>query len=322
MYANYFRVNVAPKLDITRYNVEVMPEAKGKKLNRIFQLLLEKPEFSQCVSDGKSIVVSLQPLNIQQEQTFAITYLAEGQDEPLNNAVTYTVRVVTPTSLDVAGFVNYLGATNTGPKFPQQSETIQALNILFGHHPQANDGVVSIGQNRHFLTDRSQQNVRNVQILGGGLESLRGYFQSVRPATGGLLLNVNVTHGVFLEPIRLDQIMPRLGTGNRITLQKKLKLVRVNVTHLPVKKNKANQNIPRVKTIFGLAHLQDGRGDAHPPQVKEFGAGPKDVKFWIAALPAPAGKKAGKAPQKSDGLPTNAYITVFDYFRKSRNSYL
>jgi eukaryotic translation initiation factor 2C len=327
VYANYFRVE-APKLALTRYNVEVSPEAKGRKLERVFELFLAESQFSQCVSDHRSMIISLQDLGIQDGHTINIVYLAEGQDTPLANAVTYRIRFVSPTTLDVGGFVDYLRSSNPTPVFPQQLETIQALNVLFGHHPRADTSAVSIGQNRHFSIDRSQQNLRNIKVLGGGLESLRGYFQSLRPATGGLLLNVNVTHGVFLQPERLVDLMPSLGTGNLNTLQKKLKLVRVKVTHLPGKVSKATNTVtPRVKTIFGLAHTMDGRGDAHPPQIQSFGAGPKGVKFWLAAAPGEtkgaddkSNKKSPKKPTGASGpaLPANTYITVFDYFRKSR----
>jgi eukaryotic translation initiation factor 2C len=186
--------------------------------------------------------------------------------------------------------------------------------------------VVSIGQNRHFSTDRSQQNAHNIRSLSGGLEALRGYFQSVRPATGGLLLNVNVTHGVFFEPISLALLFPKLVTGSKVTLQKKLKLVRVQVTHLPGKTSKkTNQVFPRVKTIFGLAHPQDGRTEAHPPRVALFGGGPKEVQFWLSDVPPaavganPPGK--GKTGQKGAGpsMPSNTYISVFDYFRRSKS---
>jgi hypothetical protein len=315
---------------LTRYNVEISPEVKGKKLGRVFQLLLERPQFAQSVSDQKSMVIALQPLNIQDGEVIDIVYRAEGQDDPLERAVTYHVRFVTPTPIDVGAFINLLTATSTTPAFPQQLETIQALNVLLGHQPQANDGVVSIGRNRHFSIDRSHQNTRNIQILGGGMEALRGYFQSVRPATGGLLLNVNVTHGVFFEPIPLSQLMPKMGTGNKVTLQKKLKKIRVNVTHLPVKKSKVtNLDIPRVKIIFALATQQDGRGEQHPPQIKEFGAGPKGVKFWLSAppgAPTDSGGKGGKgkSPKKPAGPapPANAYISVYDYFSKRKHAEL
>lgn len=322
VYANYFKVSAAPNLNLTRYNVEIHPEVKGRKLTRVIQLLLELPEFAGVATDGKSMIIARQPLNIQDGHIVSIPYRGDGEDEPLTNAVTYKARVVTPLSLAVADLVSYLSATASGPAFPHKLEVIQGLNVLFGHHPQISDGVSSIAGNRHFSLDRSEQNARNIQVLGGGLESLRGYYQSARPATGGILLNVNVTHGVFFEPLRLDVLYPRMGTGNRLTLQKKLKLIRVQVIHIPVKKSKAGKDIPRVKTIFGLAHPQDGQGDPHPPQVNGFGAGPKDVKFWLSAVPPaaagaqPAGK--GKPPKKPTGPPGDTYITVWDYFRNSK----
>jgi eukaryotic translation initiation factor 2C len=111
-----------------------------------------------------------------------------------------------------------------------------------------------------------------------------------------------------------------VGSGNTITLQKKLKLVRVKIVHLPIKKSKNGVEIPRVKTIFGLAHAQDGRSSAHPPQVLGHGAGPKNVKFWLDGVPPAAAdsgqKSSGKTPA-GPAFPSNTYISVFDYFRRS-----
>jgi eukaryotic translation initiation factor 2C len=327
VYSNYFKVQAASNLSLARYNVEVVPEAKGRKLGRLFQLLLEMPEFAGVASDWKSMIIARQPLAIQDGHTVDISYREDSKDEPLPRAITYKVRMVTPLSLSVTDLINYLSITAAGPAFPQKLEVIQALNVLFGHYPQSQSGIASIAGNRHFSLDHSGQNARNIQVLGGGFESLRGYFQSIRPATGGILLNVNVTHGVFFEPLRLDVLLPKIGADNRLTLQKKLKLVRVQVIHIPPKKNKSNKDIRRVKRIFGLAHPQDGLKEQHPPRVSVFGAGPKDVKFWISdSTPTgaaagsgvqPAGK--GKPPKKPTdaALLANTYISVFDYFRKS-----
>lgn len=207
VYANYFRLNTPKDLTLTRYNVEIAPEVKGKKLARIFELLLEMQEFKFVVTDWKSMVVSKTPLNIPADFVTQITYRAEGQDEPLERAITYKIRVVTPTTLAVGEFVKHLSATSSsGPQFLSGLEVIQGLNALLGHQAKQDAGVVSIGQNRHFATDHSQGNAHNIRVLGGGLEAIRGYFQSARPATGGILLNINVTHGVFFQPIRLDMM--------------------------------------------------------------------------------------------------------------------
>lgn len=78
--------------------------------------------------------------------------------------------------------------------------------------------------------------------------------------------------------------------------------------------SKAGKEIPKVKTVFGVAQKYDGRKLEHPPQVDRTGAGPKDVKFWLDGT---AGAKGGK---KATGpaLPSNTYISVFDFFKKSK----
>lgn len=98
VYANYFKINVPQELTLTRYNVEVTPAAPGKKLSRVFQLLLDKPEFPGVATEWKSIIITRQPLAIANDYVVEIPYLADGQEEPLANAITYTVRVVTPLS--------------------------------------------------------------------------------------------------------------------------------------------------------------------------------------------------------------------------------
>lgn len=332
VYANYYKINVPAGLSLTRYNVEVSPAATGKKLTRIFQLLLEVPEFVGVATEWKSMVVTPNLLSIPADYTVQIPYRAEGQDEPLERATTYTIRVVTPLTFSISNLVSFLASDSPGQNFTQKLEIIQVMNAVFGHHPKTNQAITSIGASRHFSLDRGQANAHNIRVLGGGLEALRGYFQSVRPATGGLLLNVNVTHGVFFESVILALLYPRLGTGNKVNLQKKLKLLRVKLMHLPVKKNKANQEIPRVKTIFSLAYPQDGRNEDHPPQISQHGAGPKDVKFWLSEVPpgaAPAAKPPGKGKKargqtggsslaSGPSMASGQYVSVFTYFGRSK----
>jgi len=90
------------------------------------------------------------------------------------------------------------------------------------------------------------------------------------------------------------------------------------VIHLPTKISKEGFEIPRVKTVFGFAHPMDGRLNPNPPQVSGHGAGPQNVKFWLNGVgPAGAGVKSAKKP--ADSLfPSNTYISVFDYFKKSK----
>lgn len=83
VYANYFKVAVPAGLSLTRYNVEILPKVEGKKQARVFQLLLGLPEFAGMVTEFKSIIISSEKLNIPDDYTVEIPYLAEGQEEPV-----------------------------------------------------------------------------------------------------------------------------------------------------------------------------------------------------------------------------------------------
>ena len=117
VYANYFQLNVPKDLSLTRYSVEISPEVKGKKLGRVFQLLLELPVFTGVASDLRSMIVSRDQLSIPNDFSVEILYLAEGQDEPLERANTYTIRVVTPLTFSVSNLITYLSSVTPGTDF-------------------------------------------------------------------------------------------------------------------------------------------------------------------------------------------------------------
>lgn len=340
VWANSYKVSIKPNLNLWRYHVDVLPVKPlkpgdkgptGGKLQQLISLLLDEPEFAGVATEYKALLVSAKKLNIPDDYQIVIKYRAEGQDEPRENAEEFTIRVVSPTILDVHGFVNYLSSQTPLPNYQQRLEVVQSLNALLGFYPRSRPDVVSIGQARHFLLDHSQANFHNIANLGGGIEALRGFVQSVRPATGGLLVNVNTTHGVFLEPRPMPWLINAMGSKDKAALKKKLKGKRMESTHLPVKISaKTKQPIPRVKTFHDFARPGDGK-PPHPSIVSTYGAGPKNVQFWYeertdakAALSAkgkgkkkPAGAGSSTAGSSSTG-PSGAggrYITVWDYFR-------
>ncbi|KAI1004267.1 hypothetical protein K3495_g3942 [Podosphaera aphanis] len=313
VYANYFKVNVPENLTLARYNISIVPEAKGKKMARVVGILLEQPEFTtagiQFATDFKSFLVASRPLTDLPEQ-WNLRYSAEGADEPGEGAREYAVKLQQPAYFPISDFIDYLKSQNVNDTFneEQQKSIIQSLNVVFGHHPQSSSTVTTIAGNKHFSSVHKPNNI-NIRPLGDGLEAYRGFVRSVRAVTGGLVLNVNVTHAVFFESTKLSLLYRKLGTQNRSNLKEKIKGMRVEVTHLPPKKNRTTGKIiPRIKTIQGLANVTDGATEEHRPEILGFAAGPQKVKFWIGA--DPHGSVAG-----SD-LPSNSYITVYDYFKK------
>ena len=328
-------------LVLYRYNVAVQPAAKGKKLNQIFRLLLGLPEYAGfrdgIVTDFKSTLISREKLNPDAAE-LEFPYRAEAEDVSLPNAQRYRLRVEETGTLLVSDLIDYLNSTNLSTIYNDQLPIVQALNIFLGNYSKSNSAIATIGSSRSFSISKASRT-----DLGAGLLALRGFFSSVRLATCRILVNVNITHAEFYEPLDLHLLIRKwsISNGNNVQkLQPFLKRVRVRTTHLKDKKNKAGVAIPRIKTIFGLADKNDGHGLDHPPRVRTFGANSREVEFFlIDSTGAPSSSSAGAATgtgggkKKGKGLKVGnsgqgpgqnvsqagEYISVYDFFRTSNH---
>ena len=329
LWANYFEMIPGPNLLLYRYNVDVQPAATGKKLSQIIKLLLQLPEYhdfrDDIVTDFKSTLVSRGRLDPDTAQV-AVTYRAEGEDEPRDNAQTYRLRVGQTGTLTVSELTDHLTSTNVTTAYADKLPVLQALNIFLGHYAKSTPMIATAGSSKSFSLDPKSPK----WSLGAGLSALRGFFSSVRVATCRILVNVNVSHGAFYNAVPLDRLIMEYRAVNNEKLQSFLKRVRVEVTHLGEKRNRAGEIIPRVKTIFGLANTGDGRGLERPPRVPSFGAGPNGVQFFLKdssgapsssstgqAAETSVSKKKGKGkkgPAQSDPQ-GGKYISVFAFFQ-------
>lgn len=315
--ANYFKISsISEDIVLFRYNIEVQPEAKGKKLKRIFELLLEDPRFAGVATEYKSMVISSKRLDVPAQ--IDLEYRSELDDAPKEGAPVYQVRVLPTAQLSVSELVQNLSGINQA-HYPSKFEIIQALNVVLGNFAQRQPDVVTYKSgnttNNHYSVNQGPENSHNRSPLGDGLVTLRGFFQSVRPATGGLLLNVNVHHGVFLQPGHLVSLYEIIGKNGRDPhgLEKALKRARVQLTHLEKKISKSTKKeIPRIRTIFGFAKMSDGRhGDNLKPRIRVNNAGPNDVQFWFD----PARGVIANGPK------TAGWVSVYQWFNKSKSPF-
>lgn len=328
--ANYVELLPPSEMILHRYDIQISPEVTGRKRFRVVQLLLRSAEVAphrdEVATDFRSTLVSKTKFP-RDETIIEIRYASEGEDEPPARATTYRVRVLYTKTLSIVELINYLNSTNLDQSFGDKQELTQALNIFLNHFAKSAEKLVTIGPKTFSLNPNA---VRGE--LGSGLEVIRGFFSSVRIATCRILVNINVSHGAFYQSGPLPALMNSYGVRNTAALERFLKLLRVRTTHLPEKRNKANEVIPRVKTVFGLARKDDGHHMAHPPRVKQHGAGARDVEFWIdgeasssgtAKVDAKStakgkGKGKGKAQPKSSAIPgSGRYISVFEFFKTS-----
>ncbi len=340
----------APDLILYRYDIQVQPDVRGKKRAQVIRLLLELPEYTamkdHSVTDFKSTLICRKQLS-QTGTEHRIQYRSEGEDDPRATATTYRIMVTDTGTLTVAQLTAFLMSTSVDLAYTDKQPTIQALNIFRGYFSKVSSTRTVIGANKSFSLQNADE-----WNLGAGLIALRGFFSSVRVAASRILLNVNVTHAPFYKPLPLIEVLREYGQANRQNLwktEKFLKKLRVKVVHIPEKKNKAGQSIPRIKTIFGLAKPDDGQvrsvegaEPTHPPRVSHFGAGAKEVEFFLSGSSGPSsaapsgpaapdggkavGKKKGKGKKVTEpsGEPSGTgsttqgrYITVYDHFKRN-----
>lgn len=349
VYANYVELMPHPSLTLYSYDIsDIKPEVAGKKSTQVIRLMInEASELTEyrndMVTDFKSTLISRKKLKMEgNEMTILVTYRNEGEDDPKERATQYKVTVKYTKTLNVGDLLSYLTATDPSILYDNKLDMIQALNIFLKHYAKSTNNLATIGASKTF----SMSGNAGSTDLGRGLVALRGFFTSVRAATNRVLVNINVSHGAFYHEGHLTRLMEsfdmRYNDRGMRALEKFLKRVRVRTTHLKEKKNRKGEVVHRVKPIMGLAKKTDGRQLAHPPRVKEFGAGPKNVQFWLEDKPTSAApsssvpgadpsqatpKKKGKGrggkgktetagPQPAESG-TGRYVSVHDHFKNT-----
>jgi eukaryotic translation initiation factor 2C len=330
LWTNYFNMASLVKQMLYRYSIEVVAarggkSPSGKKFKRVAQLFLDEhfPQYNNgIVTDFKASLLSKTELNFDQAG-YQVTYRSEDEDDPAPNAAVYKIRLQPTGTITVSDLMNYLTSAQASQLFSSKDEIIQALNILIGHHPKAANAIASIGANKHFQPAAA---ATETVSLGAGLIALRGFFVSVRATTARILVNVQVKHGAFFEAGPLEKLINAFGSQNgpsKVKLDSFLKKISIDVIHI-VKKNKAGNRVPRIKTIMSLARRDDGRGQSNPPVVSEFGAGSKGVKFFLEDSGPKSSQKSQGKKGKQPAAPTGSgtlsgkYISVYDFFKLSK----
>lgn len=340
LWANYFHLRFNETAKFYKYDVVICdPEKKssannkddgkakdgrvtGRKAKNIFEVLLDqvrnKNEGIVFATDFKQKVVttaSLKPL------PKTIVYpLAQG-----NSSHQYDL-TISEQRLDVGSLVSFLKNQAQTPKsvpssnpdsngFPFYQDIIDAIGTITGHAPRESQDTVNVGRSRFFskTSDDLSSNIGNSGIL----QILKGFSQSVRPAAGRLLLNVNVTHGIFRPHGKISDLFGMFDTKEPERSQNLHEIVskaRVRY-HIPSAK-KGDESRSKVLTIAGLGLDTDrcSNNEDNPtfPQGKRFGD-VHEVEFCLKKSP-----RSSSNAQPAQGLQWGKRYSVFEYFYRSK----
>ncbi|KAH8126793.1 hypothetical protein ACSS6W_002380 [Trichoderma asperelloides] len=335
LWANYFKVNLkfdtfykytmnAKKVGVSKPDSKKGGKAgagdkeiKGRELffvvKAVLAKLLEEDKTLVVATEFKDVLITLKQINLAANPMVVEVAKSEGSED----MDSYSVQIHGPNEIRVGDMKQYLTSMADGPggadaiSFPRFPDVVDAINVILGHKPRSDHiKTAAIGSSR-FFPFGDDKVIQDLIHNWRALAAARGYFQSARLATGRVLVNANVTHGVFRISGRmteiLDNLQIRAASKNEGFEMRKLRAFGKFLPKTRVWynfKTTEGKSVRRSKAIRGLASWSDvvkkGKGMPHPPKFDanwEFG-GPKNVQFWIDS-----GKGGG-------------YTTVFDYYKQ------
>ncbi|EEF36112.1 protein argonaute 1 [Ricinus communis] len=232
--ANHFFAEL-PDKDLHQYDVTITPEVTSRGVNRaVMEQLVKLYRESHLgkrlpAYDGRKSLYTAGPLPFISKE-FKITLIDED-DGSGGQRREREFRVVI--KLAARADLHHLGLFLQGRQADAPQEALQVLDIVLRELPTT----------RYCPVGRSfySPDLGRRQPLGEGLESWRGFYQSIRPTQMGLSLNIDMSSTAFIEPLPVidfvNQLLNRdvssrpLSDADRVKIKKALRGVKVEVTH-------------------------------------------------------------------------------------------
>jgi hypothetical protein len=211
-----------------------------------------------------------------------------------------------PLQLKMGDLLDYLRTGNdSNPAADQEGLFSQVLNIWLRHFSKYQEALETAAQT--VVGSKAYPLLQDATTpLVSGIETIRGYFSSIRFGEARAWVNVNITHGAFFQSSPLKQWVRDAGL-NHAELHEVLKGVRVRLTHRRAQVDNTEKDI--IKVISGLATPMDGVPERqlrppHAPQV------PKN---------APAHGATCELVLFYD-MDKKRHVSVFEHFSKSESA--
>ncbi|XP_050220335.1 protein argonaute 1 [Mercurialis annua] len=232
--ANHFFAEL-PDKDLHQYDVTITPEIASRGVNRaVMEQLVKLYRESHLgkrlpAYDGRKSLYTAGPLPFLSKE-FKITLIDED-DGSGGQRREREFRVVI--KFAARADLHHLGLFLQGRQADAPQEALQVLDIVLRELPTTRYSPVG----RSFYSP----DLGRRQPLGEGLESWRGFYQSIRPTQMGLSLNIDMSSTAFIEPLPVidfvTQLLNRdvsarpLSDSDRVKIKKALRGVKVEVTH-------------------------------------------------------------------------------------------
>ncbi|KAG0216514.1 hypothetical protein BGX28_000028 [Mortierella sp. GBA30] len=285
--ANFFEVQKLPDITVHHYDVTITPDVPPPVNRKVFSQMLESyrnSDLGGCrpIFDGRKNMFSPKALPFE-TRTFDVTLASDIQPNPRRPVPVFKVKVRKAATINLQELHNFLQGKSSMTN--NCLTAIMALDVLIHHKPAMLYSTVGAS----FFTPNGKQ------VLSGPVEVWRGYYQSMRPTKGKMMVNVDVAATTFFQPGSLLEIVIKIlglaspadlrRTGAAINWQKVERLIkglRVTVTHRE-----------RAKRSFKIMKLTSTSA--------------RDTKFTLDASPG----------EGSSTAPVEREINVATYFKET-----
>lgn len=277
---NHFTIKIDPKTQLHEYSIVISPAKMNKVLNnRITKKFVEeeailKDNQAFFATDSTSRIVAWKklPLPIVHDNTIPST-------EPIDISVgkdTFSVKLQYLRPVKVGVLQEYAKAV-----FSENTDlvdtigpTVNALNILVSK--AISNQAIELKANKFFIKTAHSNLGRD-----GSLCAIRGYFYTVKPGMGQLLLNVNTCTSAFFRPKLVSEALDDESTFFALDKREDaLKGLRVYITYERKSKGSTDLNAMEFRTgiIRGFGkplnkqtfELQSDDGTREKITVKEY----------------------------------------------------
>ncbi|XP_019192368.1 PREDICTED: protein argonaute PNH1-like [Ipomoea nil] len=244
--ANHFVAELSDR-NLSQYTVKFSPEINSTRLNKaIMTELVKRHKETELgnrlpVYDGRRMLYTagLLPFNTKD---FIITLADDDEWSGITKERRFSVTIKFSAQADMAQLHNFLAGKQADAPF----QVLKIFDVVL--RELASQRYISVG--RFFYSP----SIKKPQALGNGLQSWRGFYQSIKPTQMGLSLNIDMSTTAFIEPLPVvefvAQVLGRdissrpLSDADRVKVKKALRGVKVEVTH--------RGNIRRKYRISGL----------------------------------------------------------------------
>ncbi|TVU07530.1 hypothetical protein EJB05_40888 [Eragrostis curvula] len=232
--ANHFFAEL-PDKDLHQYDVSITPEVTSRIVSRsVMEELVRLHKASYLggrlpAYDGRKSLYTAGPLPFVSKE-FHISLLEEDDGSGVERRQKiFKVVIKFAARADLHRLEQFIA----GRQAEAPQEALQVLDIVLRELPTAR--YAPFGRS-FFSPDLGRR-----RSLGEGLESWRGFYQSIRPTQMGLSLNIDMSATAFFEPLPvIDFVAQLLNTdvhsrplsdAERVKIKKALRGVKVEVTH-------------------------------------------------------------------------------------------